>query len=296
MLLLIPVNIYEVVYEFPHIKLYWAVFLAALPLFFMQEYIIGEYILVAALVYMLLSLTYGSYKKISEYTRQIDELREKNYNLVNNIDKGARYSNQIKYFSQLEERNKIAQEIHDKIGHTISASLMQLEAARLLLDIDRDKARSIIQNTIEVLREGMEGIRAALRSIKPPAEQMGIGRIRLLLNEFAMNSNIESLLNYNGELSKISQGNWKNIYENVSEALTNIAKYSGASSVRVSLEVLNKFVKCEIKDNGKGCDKITKGLGIMGMEERTEGVGGKVIIDGTDGFSLIFLLPVDTSQ
>jgi signal transduction histidine kinase len=296
MLLLFPVNIYELSYTLSFIRAYWTIFLTALPIFFLGGYMIGEYIFTAAMGYMLLYLSYISYKKIREYTEIIDGLKEKNYKLLNNLDRGDKYSNQIKYFSQLEERNKIAQEIHDKIGHTISASLMQLEAARLLLDIDREKARSIIENTIEVLREGVEGIRTALRSIKPPAEQMGIGKVRLLLNEFAMNSNIESILNYNGELSRISQGNWKKIYENGSEALTNIAKYSDASSVRVSLEVLNKFIKCEIKDNGRGCAKIIKGLGIRGIEERTEGVGGKVIIDGTDGFSLIFLLPADTSQ
>ncbi|MBZ9688965.1 histidine kinase dimerization/phosphoacceptor domain-containing protein [Clostridium estertheticum] len=70
--------------------------------------------------------------------------------------------------SQLEERNKIAQEIHDNIGHTLSGGIMQLEGAKLLLDIDLPKSKSMVQSTINVLREGMDNIRITLKNIKPP--------------------------------------------------------------------------------------------------------------------------------
>ena len=85
---------------------------------------------------------------------------------------------------------------------------------------------------------------------------------------------------------------WNIIYENASEALTNILKYSKANKAALNIEVLNKVVKFEIKDNGIGALNIVKGLGLSGMEERTQNAGGKIIVDGGDGFSVITLLPL----
>jgi signal transduction histidine kinase len=52
------------------------------------------------------------------------------------------------------------------------------------------------------------------------------------------------------------------------------------------------MIRVEVKDNGRGVQKITKGLGIIGMEERTAAINGTIIVDGTDGFSVTMLLPV----
>jgi len=70
-------------------------------------------------------------------------------------------------------------------------------------------------------------------------------------------------------------------------------KHSSASAVRVKIEVMNKVIKMEVRDNGRGEAAIKKGMGIAGMEERTGAAGGKLIIDGSDGFSVITLLPVE---
>ncbi|MFL0267278.1 sensor histidine kinase [Candidatus Clostridium radicumherbarum] len=208
------------------------------------------------------------------------------------MSKNLDYKNQIKYMSQLEERNKIAQEIHDKIGHTIAGSLMQLEAAKVLLQRDKTEAEHILQNSIDTLRVGMDNIRVTLRNVKPPIEQLGINKIKLILDEFMLSSNIIGVLYVKGDLEIITNLQWKVLQENILEALTNIIKHSKATKVSVNIEVLNKYIKCEVKDNGIGANKLIKGIGIIGFEERTEGAGGKVIIDGSAGFSVIFLLPV----
>jgi signal transduction histidine kinase len=70
-------------------------------------------------------------------------------------------------------------------------------------------------------------------------------------------------------------------------------KYGNASAIAVYIEVLNKVDKAEIKDNGIGTSSIVKGLGIRGMEERSGNIGGKIIIDGSNGFSVITLLPLE---
>jgi signal transduction histidine kinase len=139
----------------------------------------------------------------------------------------------------------------------------------------------------------MESIRITLKNIKPGTEQLGINRVKLLIEEFSVNHFIKTSIRHTGNMERISPIQWKIIIENISESLTNTMKYGNASAIAIHIEVLNKVVKAEIKDNGIGTPSIVKGLGIRGMEERSGNIGGKIIIDGSIGFSVITLLPLE---
>lgn len=252
----------------------------------------AEYALAALMTLAVFILTYHVYTSTAALKAENDRLREKNDALYGRIDLGAEYESQVKYLSQLEERNSLAQKIHDKVGHTLAGSLIQLEAASMIMDSDKEKAGAIVNGVINHLKEGMESIRSTLRNIKPAPEQLGINRLKVILDEFSMNNPIKASLSCKGKLDAITNTHWKIIMDNVKEALTNALKYSSASAVSIDMEVLNRLVKVEIHDNGAGALTFIKGLGIVGMEERTEGAGGKLIIDGSRGFSIITLLPV----
>lgn len=231
-------------------------------------------------------------KKLRMLIEENDRLKENNYRLSLKIDKDESFNNQLKYTSELEVRNQIAQEIHDEIGHTLAGSLMQLEAAKLLINTDAKKTKDLMQNVINALRDGMERIRSSVRNIKPPLEQLGLNRIKLLTDQAAVETNMDVRLLSNGNMNFISYEYWRIIYDSVKEALTNAMKHSKATKILVSIQVLNKLVKIEVKDNGTGSLKINRGMGISGMEERCGAVDGKVIVDGKDGFSVILLLPI----
>ncbi|MGY0374557.1 sensor histidine kinase [Clostridium sp. JNZ J1-5] len=290
-ILLFPINVYEFI-VLNKLEAWIGIAINFIALFFINISLIKEYILLSVLSYVICILCYNNSGRILRLLNENDELKKKNHTLNKNLIKDMEYQSQIKYMSQIEERNKIAQEIHDNIGHTISGSLMQLEAVKLILDKDSERASDMLQSTISILREGMESIRATLRNIKPPSEQVGINRLKLMLDEFEINSGIKTNLFYNKGLEKVSYNLWRIINDNVKEALTNTIKYSKASSVKVKIEILNKFIKVEVKDNGIGSFSIKKGLGIVGIEERCENVNGKAIIDGSNGFSIIMLFPI----
>lgn len=261
-------------------------------IFIFHSSYINQFILFSCLSFFFYDLLQKSFNRISNILIDNEKLRSKNEMLMINLESSEKLEQQMVYTSKLEERNKVAQEIHDKIGHTISGSTMQLEAAKMLLEVDQEKAKTLIQITIDVLRDGMENIRSTLRSIKPAIEQMGINNLDLSLSKFSKSSGIKSNLFCEGNLDVISFKQWKVIYDNVNESLTNAIKYSAAKSLSVKIQILNKFIKVEVKDDGKGCDVYSKGLGLMGMDERTAGVNGKLIVDGSDGFSVITLLPI----
>jgi len=249
-----------------------------------------EYLLTAAvslLIYYVLSDAYG---RIERLTQENGNLREKNDSLYKRYLMEQDYENQIRYLSQLEERNSLSQKIHDKLGHAIAGSLIQLEAASMLMGREQpdmgepshedvEKARQMVGKVISLLKEGMEDIRSTLRSIKPAPEQLGINRLKTMLDEFSMSCPIKSELEYDGNISVITHQQWRVITDNVKEALTNAMKYSKARNIRVGINVMNKLVKVEVKDDGVGSYSIKKGLGIKGMEERTESLEGKLVLD-----------------
>ncbi|MBC8063174.1 MAG: two-component sensor histidine kinase [Clostridiaceae bacterium] len=289
---LIPINIFELILH--RLKWRYIFFVLALSTFLLNMNSLAEFIIISGLNFTGFYFVLNKENRINKLLKANESLKEKNNELTVDLDNQILFKHQIIYTSQLEERNKIAQEIHDKLGHSISGSLMQLEAAKLIMDIDSIKSKDIIGNTINVLRDGMESIRNTLKNIKPDQEQLGINKIKLLVKEFKNNGQINVGLFHSDNLDRISFLEWKVIYENIKEALTNIFKYSKAKNVKVDIKVLNKLIKIEIKDDGQGCNKIIKGLGLSGIEERTMNLNGKLIIDGSNGFSVIVLLPIES--
>ncbi|WP_051623682.1 sensor histidine kinase [Clostridium hydrogeniformans] len=218
-----------------------------------------------------------------------DELRVHNERLLSSNRRKDTLNRQIYYTSKLEERNKIAQNLHDKLGHTISGSLMQLEAINILIDKDKDKAKEMLKVITGVLREGMDDIRGTLRDLKPNKEEVGFNRAKLMLEEFSYKSQIKTTLSYTGDLQVIDYDIWNVVIENLREILTNTMKYSKATNLGCRIVILNKLIKIEIKDNGIGTKAFKKGVGIMGIEERVATLNGKVIFHGSDGFSTVML-------
>jgi len=291
-LLLISADILELLTDFTD---NWktCLFFIAIPSVMVVGNLLQEYIVLSLLVLIIYLLASNHFRSFTEMKKANERLRDRNEELIGRLDAGTEYEAQMRYLSQIEERNSLAQKIHDKVGHTLAGSIIQLEAAGLILEKDPEKAGEIVRNVTENLKDGMDSIRTTLRTIKPPAEQLGINRLKLILEEFTMNHSIKTFLSYSGSLEAISHLQWKIIIDNVKESLTNALKYSSATRIDVRLEVMNRLIKAEVIDNGIGALTIKKGMGLSGMEERTENAGGKLILDGSSGFSVITLLPAE---
>jgi signal transduction histidine kinase len=276
-------------------RLFWGIAPALLLPLFIRQGDLAPYLLAAGcgiVIYILLA-RYSS--RLAAVESENERLLAFNETLRHDAARTAEYEEQLRHLSQLEERARLAQDIHDRVGHAIAGGIIQLEAASTVLERDRESARAMMRNTVNALREGMESIRSALRGIKPATEQLGIRRIKTMLDGFAASNPISARLTHSGDLAAITQPQWKVILDNVRECLTNTMLHSGARSMRVGIEVLNRIVKVEARDDGRGAYEVRKGLGLVGMEERTGGLGGKVIFDGSKGFSVIMLLPIATA-
>jgi signal transduction histidine kinase len=294
-IVLLPMNLCEMAAQYINKK--WLIFvLTLMPMIWIDHAVRYQYGLVAAFCFLVYNLAEKFISRLELQETQMDAMRKNIQKLSTSLHNNEEFIRQSEYTFKLEERNRLSQVFHDKIGHSMTSALIQMEAAKRLMGTEQEKAIELLQNAINISKVGIESIRITLKNLKPPTEQLGIQRMKFLIEEFSAKHQIHTPLIYKGNLDIIKPIQWKIIQENLLEALTNALKYSKATVISTEVLVLNSLIKVEVKDNGKGAGKIKKGLGIIGMEERTVAINGKIIVDGLNGFSVTMLLPISEDE
>ena len=209
-----------------------------------------------------------------------------------------RMTNMNKYLEQkdlvagLKERSYMAQKVHDHLGHRITSSIMQLEVTKATLGKDNETSLKYLLTAMDSLRCGMEEIRSFLKNAKPGEKIISIEDVKKQLLEFQFNTGIKTHFEIKGDIAKLNISILQVISENLREALTNASKYSGATNIYFILNIYNKFIRVEIKDDGCGAVDIKKSLGLTGMEERIRGIGGRIEFSSKDGFIINMIMNI----
>lgn len=226
-------------------------------------------------------------EKERNYKVSYDRERQYRYELEQSRIKLINMSKEIAHITEIKERNRIAREIHDTVGHKIAGILLQLQASLKLKDRDYKKSNGLLQSSIENLSDALTVLRDTVHNIKPK-DKVGIGYIKQIIDNFSF-CTVD--FKYKGDFDSISPRNLEIISLSVKEALTNALKHSNADNIIISIDIYDKFIRLYIKDNGIGCEKIKEGLGISGMKERLSNIGGSISIDSKDGFMIVAIIP-----
>lgn len=223
-----------------------------------------------------------SFQQIYDRERQIRyDLEEAKGRLLNATREAA-------HLAEIRERNRIAREIHDSIGHNLAGILLQLQVANKTLDRDEPKARELLAKSITGLASSVDLLRDTVHNIKPQ-EQIGLNYIEKVIANFQF---CQVNFKHNGDFATLTAGHIEIITSTLKEALTNAARHSHASEVDIHLDIHEKIVRLYIKDNGTGCTQIHEGLGLSGMRERVHNIGGSISINANDGFMIVCVLPI----
>ncbi|QVK16845.1 hypothetical protein KHQ81_07945 [Mycoplasmatota bacterium] len=221
------------------------------------------------------------------YLNLIDNERRIRYELEHAKRQLLQNNKEIERLTEIKERNRIARNIHDNIGHDIAGVLFQLQAADKLFYKNQEKSNSIINLCINKLGDSLKIIRETVYNIKPCIE-LNDNIFKDIIQKFVycpINFHID------GDISTLSPVIIEVMVTNLKEVLTNGAKHSGATQIEIKIEVTKTFVRFYYHDNGKGCLKIDEGLGLSGIKERINSVNGMINIDGQNGFSIITVIP-----
>lgn len=191
----------------------------------------------------------------------------------------------------LEERSSLSQALHDKLGHNINGSIYQLEAIKVLMEKDPERSKEMAQAVIDQLRTGMDEIRGILRKERPEKKELALIQLYNLCRD-CNDKGVETNLETEGDVDVLNEKLWEVILDNSFEAVTNSMKYSKCKNILITIRVMNKLVRCTIRDDGVGCNSFSDGMGISGMRRRVREVGGTLDFETVGGFTVNMLLPL----
>jgi signal transduction histidine kinase len=191
-----------------------------------------------------------------------------------------RYALRIEDTATLQERNRIAREIHDSLGHSLTAFNLHLEAALRLLHSEPEEARDLLVEAKQLGSNALQSVRESVGTLRShPLQGKSLETaIQQLAEEFSRSTGIVPTLELSN-LTEIPTDQTAALYRIVQEALTNISKYAQATTVKVSLQGVP--VRLTIRDDGRGFDpaQTTSGFGLQGMQERAIAIGGTCNIE-----------------
>jgi len=200
----------------------------------------------------------------------------------------------IEELAKTKERNRIARDIHDGLGHYLTVVHVQLEAANTLMARDPPAAREALLKAQELTREGLAEVRrsvALLRGSKP--QRQLVAAIEELAGECSADG-IKAELKLRGSPRPLPEPVEITLYRAAQEALTNVRRHARASQVSIELAFApSERIRLRVKDNGVGADRVGQGFGLIGLRERAESVGGKMAVRSARGrgFTLEVELP-----
>ena len=196
------------------------------------------------------------------------------------------YALQIENQATLQERNRIAREIHDSVGHYLTAQSIQLENTAVFLARDQIKAASHLAKARQLGKDALANIRASIATLRtnPLQERSLFTTIEKLILEFQSNTSI-AIASEIDLISTLPTEVNTALYRIVQEALTNISKHSQATEVNLCLKETGSKILLSVQDNGCGFNQSdnTTGFGLQGMKERTAALSGKISITSKYG-------------
>ena len=199
----------------------------------------------------------------------------------------------------VDERNRLARDLHDSVKQQVFATAMQLAAARALVDRDPVAAQQRLEQAEHLVGQAQQELNTLINELRPAAlGDKGLApALRELAADWSRNSNIKAEVRVQGE-QRTSLEVEQALFRVAQEALSNVARHSGATSVDVRLAWQGDTLTLAIEDNGRGFDVPTRdgtGMGLRSMRERVEALGGTLLVYGlTTGTRIEARVPIQS--
>ena len=195
---------------------------------------------------------------------------------------------EIEQLAAIAERERIARDLHDVLGHTLSLIVLKAELAVKLSARDPERAAREMRDVEEVARRTLQDVRHAIRGYRATlVEEIERSRTMLKASRIADELDVAHF-----EMPPVVE---ETLALALREAVTNVVRHSGASSCTVRLTRDVAHVTLEVRDDGRG-STAPPGLGLRGMHERVESIGGTMTIEGGRGMRLLISVPVGVAE
>ncbi len=219
----------------------------------------------------------SSQDEVGQLSRQLNSMAEQLQNLLT-----ARQT-----LATLEERNRLARDLHDSVKQQVFAISMQIAATKILLKRDVEAADGRLNEAEKLVRQAQQELTTLIRELRPTAlEGKGlIEAVRELTTQWTAQTGIVANLRVEDNRTMpltVEEA----LYRIAQEALSNVARHSKATLVQLALTTTEDSVTLSITDNGQGFDTTRQGhmgVGLLSMRERMKALGGDVQVESTPG-------------
>ncbi len=214
--------------------------------------------------------------ELGQLTRRFNTMAEQLQHLLETRQKLA----------TLEERNRLARDLHDSVKQQIFAISMQVGAVKVLLGRDLDAAKKRLDETDMLVRQAQQELTTLIKELRPVAlEGKGLEEaVRELMAQWMQQTGIIAKLQVEGQQT-LPLTVEEALFRVVQESLSNVARHSKATLVQLKLSMSDNTVTLSVDDNGQGFDSTQQkgGVGLLSMRERMKVLGGDVRVESNPG-------------
>ncbi len=246
-------------------------------------------IILLSLHFLIFNFTIQIFRKNKAITKALDELHASN-------EKLQRAYRELQEITALEERQRIAKEIHDTAGHSITTVIMQTEAARLILESDPQEAKRRISAANLQAKHALEELRESVHLLSGSGQDASLKeRLLTIIHEstdgtdIAIRSDIDDVT--------LCEAKSRFLCNSLKEGVSNGLRHGGATAFYFELKREKGRIKFLLSDNGRGEEQsaLIEGFGLTGMRSRAESLGGQLFVQTEidEGFEITITLPED---
>lgn len=264
-----------------------------------QQYLVVIYNLLISLniilfiVYCILMIQQQS-ETIEEVNMLYEEIRKTNADLQNANSQLEEYAKITERMGETKERNRLAREIHDTLGHTLTGISVGIDACIATVESAPLETREHLERISDVARNGLLDIRRSVNELKPDSlERLSLeAAITKMITDMKSITDMEIFFDCNIHQLKFDEDEESAIYRVIQESLTNAMRHGKASCVRITMKKEADMVLLTIQDNGIGCSEMKNGFGTKHIMERIGMLNGTVEFKSENGFSVIARIPI----
>ncbi len=246
-------------------------------------------IFLAGLIFILVftQVAVGEERARKEVERLLSELQETNRQL-------REYSLKAEELAVMKERNRMAREIHDGLGHYLTTINIQIQAALATLEKTPERARELLLKAGNQSQEALSDVRDSVATLRAPMdESLPLEMIFRDVLKGCECTGIETNFMMLGKERPVSPSLRFALFRTIQEAISNIQKHAHAMNIWVTLDFRQENqINLIIRDDGVGSDRAEGGFGLLGLRERARLVNGNLNITTSPGKGFVIELMV----
>ncbi len=204
-------------------------------------------------------------------------------------DKLRMADEEIEHLAKVAERERIARDLHDVLGHTLSVIILKSELAGKLIDRDPERAKAEIADVEQTSRAALADVRSTIRGYRAHSLEAEFKQAKATLETAGIAVKSES------QEVRLTPAQESVVALVVREAVTNVVRHAQARNCHLRLLPANGNCRLEIQDDGQGGGAI-EGNGLRGMRERIEALGGTLERDNSIGTRLCIQFPMTQTK